>query len=85
MLSDADWARLDHRFEALHQEIKESGSKVHKLDGRLIALEQGASHTCDAAIKAHEGGSWAHNPYKATGLLAGIVAIWEGVRTYLHK
>lgn len=84
-LSDQDWQRLDHKFEALHQEIKESGSKVHKIDARLIQLEASSPHKCEEAVQKHEAGAWSHNPKKAITLGASILGLWEGVRTFLHK
>lgn len=84
-LTDGDRAWLETKFQAVHTEIREQGSKVHKLDTRMIQLEAGSPHKCDEAIKAHEEGSWSHNPYKATGLFGGILGIVEGVRAFFHK
>lgn len=85
MLSDGDWVRLDHKFESLRQEIKDQGSKVHKIDARVIGLEAGSPHKCAEAVKAHEKDSLVHNPYKAAGLGFSLVGVIEGIRAFFHK
>lgn len=84
-LSDGDWTRLDQKFAAVHEEIKSSGSKIHRLEVDLVALKAGSPHKCEEAIKAHEDGAWTHNPKKAISLLATIVGIGEGIRAFFHK
>ena len=84
-LSVDDWNRLDRKFEALHAEIKEQGSKVYKMEGKLAVLESGSPHKCAEEIQKHEAGAWTHNPRKAVGLLATIATVWEGIRAFFHK
>ncbi len=78
--SDRQW--LETRFRELADKIDGKDSKIHKLDVRLNTLEVGSIHRCSEVIERHEAKSWAHNPYKATGMAGGLVAIVEGVRKF---
>lgn len=88
-MTGEDWqaldAMLDRKLSPLHEAIKDSGSRVQKLDGRVQRLEDGSPHKCAEEIQKHEESSWSHNPRKAIGLGAGVVAIIEGVRAFFHK
>ena len=85
MLSDGDRQWLEGKFTSIHHEIKEQGSKVHKLESKVFLIEAGSPHKCDESIKAHEDGSWSHNPKKAIGLGASLLALVEGARAFFHK
>jgi hypothetical protein len=85
MLTDGDRQWLETKFSALHGEIKEQGSKVHRLDTDVKLLKAGSPHKCAEEIQRHEESSWTHNPRKAISLGASIVAIMEGVRAFFHK
>lgn len=84
-LSESDWRRLDSAFTEIKEQIKDSGSKIHKLDKRLLLIEEGSPHKCDAAIKAHELASLTHNPKKALTMLGVIIAMIEGIRSIFHR
>jgi hypothetical protein len=87
-LTGDDWRNLDEvlerKLKPLHDTIKESGSKVWKLEGRLQRVEDGSPHKCDEAIKAHETASWSHNPYKAGAAGLTIIGLIEGLRKFFH-
>lgn len=84
-LSDSDWTRLETRFAELREELKGNESNIHKLDVRVNNLEVGKVHNCAEAIGKHEEKSWAHNPYKATGLVAGVIGAIESLRKFFHS
>ena len=79
-LTHDDWQRLDFKFEAIHQRFTDEGSKLHKLDLRVGSLEQGSSHSCLAAIKAHNDESISHNPIKAIGFWAVVLGAIEIIK-----
>lgn len=79
-LSDGDRAWLETRFKTLHDEIKGHASSIGDLRLKINTLEIGSAHKCAEEISKHEATSWAHNPYKAAGLIASIVGAYEGVK-----
>lgn len=84
-LSESDWRRLDSAFTEIKEQIRESGSKIHNLDKRLLLVEEGSPHKCAEAVQFHERDSWSHNPKKALGLGISIVGIIETIRAFFHK
>jgi hypothetical protein len=82
-LSDSDRSWLETRFRAIEDKVEKKDSKVQDLEIKLAMLNVGSVHKCSEAIEAHESKSWAHNPYKATGLLAGVIGVLEGVKKFL--
>lgn len=87
-LTGDDWRNLDEvldrKLKPLHEAIKESGTKVHRLDTAVSLLRAGSPHKCAEEIEKHEAGSWSHNPKKAMGLAAAVLGIVEGVREFFH-
>lgn len=88
-LTGDDWRNLneilDRKLQPLHEAIKESGSKVHRMDVDMMLLKAGSPHKCDEAIKAHEKDSWSHNPYKAGAAGLTIIGLIEGIRKFFHS
>jgi hypothetical protein len=86
MLTDGDRQWLEGKFSSLQQEIKESGSKIHKLDTEMRLMKAGSPHKCAEEILRHEVSSWSHNPKKAIGLGVSIIGLVEGVKAlFFHK
>lgn len=81
-LSDSDWQRLETRFKALEDKVDGKESKIHKLDLEINTLKLGSVHRCSDAVQKHEAQSWAHNPYKASGLIAGILGVFESAKKF---
>ena len=82
-LSEMDWDRLNKRFDALEQKVERRDSAVHKLELEMTTLKVGSVHKCAEAIEKHESSSWAHNPYKATGLLGAAFGVVEAFKKFL--
>jgi hypothetical protein len=85
MLTDGDRHWLETKFTNLHAEINKQGSKVYHLESAIELLKAGSPHKCAEEIQKHEDSSWSHNPKKAIGLGASIVAALEGIRAMFHK
>lgn len=83
-LSDADWRRFDKAIDELKTEIKDSGSKVHKLETRVQRIEDGSPHKCEEIVKLHEDSSIAHNPRKVIPIIGGLITVIEGFRKFFH-
>lgn len=79
-LSDGDRAWLETRFKALEDKISGHASDVGELKLQVRTLEVGAVHKCAEEIQKHEASSWAHNHYKAGGLLVTVFGIVEGIK-----
>jgi hypothetical protein len=79
-LSDGDRTWLETRFKALEDKIVGQATDVGDLKLKVLTLELGSPHRCTEEIKKHEAGSWSHNPYKASGLIAGILGAVEAAK-----
>lgn len=82
-LTDGDRAWLEARFTELKSEMRGQDSKIGDLRIDVNTLKVAAPHRCTEAIDKHEARSWAHNPYKAGGLIAVVISSVEAVKKFL--
>ncbi len=81
-LTDGDRNWLEARFSELRSEIKGQENKIGDLRIDVTTLRLGNVHKCSESIQKHEASSWAHNPYKASGLLAGVLGVFEAAKKF---
>jgi hypothetical protein len=81
-LSGGDRAWLESRFRELADVMRGQDSKIGDLRIDVNTLKLNAPHKCTAEIQKHEAGSWAHNPYKASGLMAAVLGVFEAAKRF---
>jgi hypothetical protein len=81
-LTDGDRAWMETRFRSLEEKIENRDSKINDMKIDVELLKGSSGHKCTEEIQKHEAGSWAHSPYKASGLIAAVVGIVEGAKKF---
>lgn len=81
-LTDGDRAWLEVRFSEIRSEVKGQDNKIGDLRIDVNTLKVSSPHKCTEEIAKHEASSWAHNPYKAGGLLGAIFTAVEGAKKF---
>jgi hypothetical protein len=81
-LTDGDRTWLEARFSELRGEMRGQDTRIGDLRIDVNTLKVGNVHKCSEAIQKHEASSWAHNPYKATGLLGGVLGVFEAAKKF---
>jgi hypothetical protein len=82
-LTDGDRTWLETRFREIADVCRGQQSQLNDVKIDVNTLKTAAPHRCTEEIAKHEAASWAHNPYKAGGLIASIVGIVEGVKKFI--
>ena len=81
-LSDGDRAWMETRFKSLEEKIEKRDASINTIKIDVELLKSSGQHKCIEEIGKHEASSWAHNPYKAGGLIATVLGIFEAAKKF---